>query len=372
MTEQNNNGFPNAEQNPQEIDNNNFSNLETPPQDYTSPTPDFTQAPTPESNFDSPQDYSNPDSAPVSDFANSGFDQFNTNPVNDYSTIDPSVPNPTTPNTFEEKESGNKTFLIAAIVGVVVLLILAVVLVVANLSPKDDEPETLPETTNSETTSTPTEPEPTEVVFDNTKTGGEGTPASESRIYNETEIPSEWRVQKFRPPAIDQEGNCINISLCGPNADQDSDGAETIDEYNYQLDPLVEDTDADGISDGDELFVYHTNPSEDDTDGDGFTDGQEIANCFDPTLLTVQLSSTKLNQIATNISLQKLHEPTITTLTKASGTKEDINNNGTVIIKCEAKPSSTNSTTTGSNSTNETNQTTQGNVGNTNNPAEIN
>ncbi|NJL97086.1 hypothetical protein HC864_04735 [Candidatus Gracilibacteria bacterium] len=254
----------------------------------------------------------------------------------------------------------------------VVLLILAVVLVVANLSPKDDEPETLPETTNSETTSTPTEPEPTEVVFDNTKTGGEGTPASESRIYNETEIPSEWRVQKFRPPAIDQEGNCINISLCGPNADQDSDGAETIDEYNYQLDPLVEDTDADGISDGDELFVYHTNPSEDDTDGDGFTDGQEIANCFDPTLLTVQLSSTKLNQIATNISLQKLHEPTITTLTKASGTKEDINNNGTVIIKCEAKPSSTNSTTTGSNSTNETNQTTQGNVGNTNNPAEIN
>lgn len=42
------------------------------------------------------------------------------------------------------------------------------------------------------------------------------------------------------------------------------------------------DTDGDGLSDYDEIFVYGTNPRTPDTDGDGLSDGWELANGFDP------------------------------------------------------------------------------------------
>jgi lipoprotein-anchoring transpeptidase ErfK/SrfK len=42
------------------------------------------------------------------------------------------------------------------------------------------------------------------------------------------------------------------------------------------------DTDHDGLSDYDEIYIYHTNPNNPDTDGDGFTDGAEVNNGFDP------------------------------------------------------------------------------------------
>lgn len=48
------------------------------------------------------------------------------------------------------------------------------------------------------------------------------------------------------------------------------------------------DSDEDGLSDGDEISVYHTDPSNPDTDGDGFKDGEEInlhnnnTNMFNP------------------------------------------------------------------------------------------
>ena len=54
-----------------------------------------------------------------------------------------------------------------------------------------------------------------------------------------------------------------------------------------QLSPVVEalkkkDTDGDGLSDYDELFVYHTSPYLKDTDSDGIPDGQEVKNGTDP------------------------------------------------------------------------------------------
>jgi hypothetical protein len=44
------------------------------------------------------------------------------------------------------------------------------------------------------------------------------------------------------------------------------------------LPPLPGDRDADGVSDQDEINVYHTNPDVRDTDGDGLNDGNEINN----------------------------------------------------------------------------------------------
>lgn len=42
------------------------------------------------------------------------------------------------------------------------------------------------------------------------------------------------------------------------------------------------DTDADGLTDNEEITRYFTNPQNADTDGDGFPDGIEIANGFSP------------------------------------------------------------------------------------------
>ncbi len=42
------------------------------------------------------------------------------------------------------------------------------------------------------------------------------------------------------------------------------------------------DSDRDGLSDYDEIYIYHTDPYNPDTDGDGYTDGDEVKNGFDP------------------------------------------------------------------------------------------
>jgi len=42
------------------------------------------------------------------------------------------------------------------------------------------------------------------------------------------------------------------------------------------------DSDNDGLSDYDEINIYHTNPQVADTDGDGYNDGQEIKAGFSP------------------------------------------------------------------------------------------
>ena len=68
--------------------------------------------------------------------------------------------------------------------------------------------------------------------------------------------------------------------------DSDGDGLSDYDEiYVYGTDPLNPDTDGDGLSDYDEIFVYGTDPLNKDTSGNGFTDGQEVemgTNPIDP------------------------------------------------------------------------------------------
>jgi outer membrane protein OmpA-like peptidoglycan-associated protein len=61
------------------------------------------------------------------------------------------------------------------------------------------------------------------------------------------------------------------------NPDTDGDGLSDGDEVRiYGTDPLNPDTDGDGLSDGDEVHKYHTNPRLADTDGDGLSDGDEV------------------------------------------------------------------------------------------------
>lgn len=66
-------------------------------------------------------------------------------------------------------------------------------------------------------------------------------------------------------------------------ADTDGDGLSDGDEVNDSgTSPRNRDSDGDELTDGEEVFVYGTNPLSSDTDSDGMTDGWEIANGFDP------------------------------------------------------------------------------------------
>lgn len=63
--------------------------------------------------------------------------------------------------------------------------------------------------------------------------------------------------------------------------DTDDDGLTDAEEVNtYGTDPLNADSDDDGLSDGDEVNVYDTDPLNPDSDDDGLTDGDEV-NSYD-------------------------------------------------------------------------------------------
>jgi hypothetical protein len=65
-------------------------------------------------------------------------------------------------------------------------------------------------------------------------------------------------------------------------ADEDNDGLVSFEEFLNSTDPTLPDHDFDGLSDGDEVMVYHTSPITADTDGDGFDDGDEVDEGTDP------------------------------------------------------------------------------------------
>jgi len=97
---------------------------------------------------------------------------------------------------------------------------------------------------------------------------------------------------------IGESAGYIALSSNEPDSDPDGDGLTTEDEdWIYGTDPLVADTDRDGISDGDEVdFWLNTGSSWDsdidgdglinlhdaDADGDEMSDGDEIDAGFDP------------------------------------------------------------------------------------------
>jgi hypothetical protein len=85
-------------------------------------------------------------------------------------------------------------------------------------------------------------------------------------------IPDDWKVAHGLDP------NDPFVAL----EDPDHDGLTNLEEYRAGTDPNNPDTDGDGLSDGDEVHVYHTNPLLWDTDGDGISDGVEVRTGSDP------------------------------------------------------------------------------------------
>ena len=78
------------------------------------------------------------------------------------------------------------------------------------------------------------------------------------------------------------EGNNTRIVSVMTSLDSDSDGLLDGEEASYGTNPLLADTDGDGLSDAAELRTHGTNPLLKDTDGDGMSDGAEVAAGTDP------------------------------------------------------------------------------------------
>jgi hypothetical protein len=66
--------------------------------------------------------------------------------------------------------------------------------------------------------------------------------------------------------------------------DYDNDGLTNLQEYEYGTDPFNSDTDGDGLTDYEEIYVCGTNPCEYDTDGDGLGDELEVSVGLNPLL----------------------------------------------------------------------------------------
>ncbi|MCB0554124.1 MAG: hypothetical protein KDD02_11275, partial [Phaeodactylibacter sp.] len=86
----------------------------------------------------------------------------------------------------------------------------------------------------------------------------------------------------------DDEADPANLDPCipDPNAgpcDQDNDGLDNTTEAGLGTDPLDDDSDNDGLLDGEEVNTYNTDPTNADTDGGGTNDGQEVLDGTDPT-----------------------------------------------------------------------------------------
>ena len=80
------------------------------------------------------------------------------------------------------------------------------------------------------------------------------------------------------PAEADSDGNGVNDG----QEDFDSDGIINLDEVKIGTDANKADSDGDGLNDYDEVNVYNTNPIKSDTDDDTISDGDEILLGLDP------------------------------------------------------------------------------------------
>lgn len=133
-----------------------------------------------------------------------------------------------------------------------------------------------------------------------------------------TKLPKVW-LQQYFAQNLDTGGSCNDQTVCGDDADPDSDGLKNYDEFKAGTNPTIADTDSDGLADGDEVNIYKTDPTLKYTDrrdvvaANNWTDGYQIKNGYDPLTPGLKFSDERKTQIASDISTYSLHEPTITT-----------------------------------------------------------
>ncbi len=96
--------------------------------------------------------------------------------------------------------------------------------------------------------------------------GGEITTTENLNYYNDGGLPD----------GLLKAGIGITYKFKPREKDEDKDGLDYIFEEKIGTNPLIADTDGDGLNDGEEVNKYKTNPLKADSDGDGLSDYDEI------------------------------------------------------------------------------------------------
>lgn len=89
--------------------------------------------------------------------------------------------------------------------------------------------------------------------------------------------------------------------ICDSNEDFDSDGLTNLQEIEKEFDLLKEDTDEDGLKDGEEYNRLKTNVLEKDTDKDGASDQWEINNGYNPVKKETSFKNREVLELEGNI-----------------------------------------------------------------------
>jgi hypothetical protein len=267
------------------------------------------------------------------DFNQNGVDQYKSS-TPQFNPNDPYLMPSTNPelddldendeSSLQKPQKDTKKILMFGLIGVIILLLVASLAlfflsqnkpspVTTNTNTASSKPASIAPSSNSENVPP---------VIQN-KTGSVDSPASKSAVnLGATNVSADWLLTSFSKVknAVGEDGACKLQNVCGAKADYDKDGLNNLDEYIYGANPQIQDTDDDGISDKDELFIYHTDPKNPDTNGNTYKDGVEITNCYDPNIFSKKYSKTKLNEISTNVNksfVNGLSEPTINTMKEA-------------------------------------------------------
>ncbi|MBR4189875.1 MAG: hypothetical protein IKQ55_07940 [Kiritimatiellae bacterium] len=94
-------------------------------------------------------------------------------------------------------------------------------------------------------------------------------------------------VAEFEDSGFSEELSRLRFYAAAVAEDTDGDGLNDGEEsFVYHTDSAVADSDGDGLNDGAEVLAWHTNPARADSDGDGWGDGMEVAVGFNPALAT--------------------------------------------------------------------------------------
>jgi hypothetical protein len=166
------------------------------------------------------------------------------------------------------------------------------------------------------------------------------TPAGRSVVnQGATKSTKEWLTKNFKDSkSVDTSGVCKTISICGDKSDPDTDGLTNLEEYVYGTNPNKEDSDDDGLSDGDEIKIYYSAPLALDSDGDTYKDSDEINSCYDSIKIAkTKIDKARLNQIASSTTQHPVHKATKATLEKGGANAEDIEK-GYISSKCVGSP----------------------------------
>lgn len=112
----------------------------------------------------------------------------------------------------------------------------------------------------------------------NDATGGAALPAAAAEGDNAVVITEEAAPAEEAAPLEE----AAPVEVAAVPGDSDGDGLEDAIEFELGTDPFDVDTDDDGLTDGDEYYVFATGTRNPDSDGDGVLDGDEAAAGTDP------------------------------------------------------------------------------------------